>query len=75
MTRDEEILLEQVVSAHRERALDGAIRTHPAWHDLPEDVREQAFAETVVQRQLEAALNPNGLSTTARSVLARIRGV
>ena len=43
-----------------------------AWHDLAPEDRVTAARETMVLRQMEAALDPDGLSTTARSVLARI---
>ena len=74
MTRDDELLIEQVVSAWRPRDRDGGLRAHPAWHDLPEDLREQAAKAARQQRRIEAALDPEGLSSTARAVLARIRG-
>lgn len=73
MTREEELLVEQVTSAHRERGVDGTIRWHPAWHDLDESGRVHAYEETVRLRRMESALHPEGLSSTARAVLARIR--
>lgn len=73
MTRETELLLEQVTSAHRETGVDGGLRWHPAWHDLPRDAREEAYAVTARLRRMEAAIDPEGLSTTARAVLARIR--
>jgi len=73
MTRDEELLLEQVTSAHRERALDGTIQSHPAWHDLDADGRVAAFEATLRLRELERALGADGKSTTIEAVLARIR--
>lgn len=72
MTPEEEILVEAVTTAHRERGPGGELRAHPAWHDLGDEGRAAAFERTVVQRRLEAALDPEGLSTTARAVLARI---
>jgi hypothetical protein len=72
MTRDEELLLEQVLSAHRARGVDGAVKSHPAWHDLDEAGRRQAFEETLRLRDLEAALDPNGHSTTVKALLARL---
>ena len=36
--------------------------------------REELFAATQLQRALERALDPQGLSTTAHAVLARLRG-
>jgi hypothetical protein len=67
-------LIEQVVSGHRARDPDGVIQVAPAWHDLDAAGRRAAFAQTLLQRQLEAAADPEGLSSTARAVLARIRG-
>ena len=72
MTRDD--LIEQAAGAWRPATPDGGVRSHPAWHDLDEAGREQAFAAARTQRLLEAALDPEGLSSTARAVLARIRG-
>jgi hypothetical protein len=71
--RDEDLLIEQVASAYRPASRD-ELRYHPAWHDLGPDGRERAFARARALRTLEAALDPDGLSTTARAVLARIAG-
>ena len=72
MTRDEEdLLVEQVASAHRPRAID-ELRYHPAWHDLDAAARERAFDLARALRPLEAALDEEGLSTTARAVLQKI---
>ena len=68
------LLIERVVSAFRERDPDGRIRAEPAFHDLDRAGRRAAFEETRRSRLLEAALSPDGLSTTARAVLSRIRG-
>ncbi|MDP1827295.1 MAG: hypothetical protein Q8L48_28735 [Archangium sp.] len=73
MTRDEELLLEQVTGAHRERHVDGTIRAHPAWHDLDDAGREEAFEATLALRKLEAALDENGFSSTVRALLSRIK--
>ena len=72
MTREEEeLLVEQVASAHRPPSLD-ELRYHPAWHDLDAAARTRAFDLASALRPVEAALDPEGLSTTARAVLARI---
>ena len=72
MTDDDlELLIEQVAGAHRPAARD-QLRYHHAWHDLDPDARERAFDRARALRTLEAALDPDGLSTTARAVLARI---
>ncbi len=74
MTRDEELLLEEVTSAHRARGASGEVKSHPAWHDLPADARRAAFDATFSLRKLESALDPEGQSTTVKAVLSRIRG-
>jgi hypothetical protein len=74
MKDDREILIEQAASAFRDRdPRDGRARPHPAWLDLDADGRARAFDVATQLRALEAALDPEGLSTTARAVLARIR--
>jgi hypothetical protein len=67
-------LIEAVTTAFRPRdALTGELRAHDAWHDLDAAGRAEAYEETLRARELEAALDPGGLSTTARAVLSRIR--
>lgn len=66
-------LIEQVVGAFRERDPDGRIKASPAWHDLEAADRDAAFEATVLQRSLESALDAEGLSSTAKAVLARIQ--
>jgi hypothetical protein len=73
MTPEELLLLEQVVSALRERTVDGTIKSHPAWHDLEAAGRTAAFDETVRQRAIERAIDPAGVSSTIKAVLARLR--
>jgi hypothetical protein len=75
VTREEEALVEEAASAYRPRdPRDGRARPHPAWLDLDAQGRQLAFDEAARARTLEAALDPDGLSTTARAVLARISG-
>lgn len=69
----DETLVAQVTSAHRGRDLDGRVKGSPAWHDLDADGRREAFEATVLSRTLESAIDADGMSTTARAVLARIR--
>jgi len=68
-----EALVEAAAGAYRPRRPDGAVGTSPAWHDLDAAGREEAFAAATLSRRLEAALEPEGLSSTARSVLRRLR--
>ena len=49
------------------------LRAHPAWHDLLPAQRAQAHDETERLRMMEAALDPEGLSSTGHAVLERIR--
>lgn len=69
---EREALIEAVASAHRARDPRGELRFHPAWHDLDEAGRMAAADAALEQRQLEAALDADGLSTTARAVLRLI---
>lgn len=66
------MLIEQVTGAWRPRDRDGRIDGHPSWYDLSEDGRVAAYRATAVLRQIEAALDPRGLSSTAKTVLSRI---
>jgi hypothetical protein len=74
-TPDEELLIEAAATAWRARDPRGGLSFHPAWWDLDAAGRRAAFEATREARALEAALDPQGLSSTARAVLARIRGV
>jgi hypothetical protein len=74
MKDDRESLIERAAAAFRPRdPRDGRARPHPAWLDLDAAGREEAFAVAERLRALEAAIDPDGLSTTARAVLARLR--
>jgi hypothetical protein len=66
-------LVLSVTSAHRERSTHGEIRSHRNWYDLDDAARVEAHDETTKLRALEAVANADGLSSTARAVLARIR--
>jgi hypothetical protein len=65
-------LIEEVAGAWRPQVRD-ELRYHPAWHDLDDAGRRRAYELARALRQVEAALDPDGLSTTARAVLDRIR--
>jgi hypothetical protein len=72
--RERDALIEAVTTAHR--AIDPftrMVRGHEAFHDLDEDGRRLAYERTLATRVIERALDPQGLSTTARAVLARVR--
>jgi hypothetical protein len=68
-----EILIERVMSAHRPSDARRQLRFHPAWHDLNDAARQEAFERTLVARKLEAAADAEGLSTTAKAILAKLR--
>jgi hypothetical protein len=69
-----EALVEAAAGAWRPRDAAGGIRFHPAWYDLDDAGREEAFEAAAKMRAVEAAVDTEGLSSTARAVLARIRG-
>jgi hypothetical protein len=71
MTEEEELLVEEVAGAHRPEP-KGTLRYSPAWHDLDEAGRMRAYELARALRRVEAALDPDGLSSTARAVLARL---
>jgi hypothetical protein len=68
---DREALVEEAAGAWRQTS-PVEVRPHPAWADLDTAGRLEVYEITRVLRLLEAALDPAGLSTTARAVLARI---
>ena len=68
------ILVEQAVSAFRERSASGRILASPAWWDLAEEEREALFERQIDSRRVERALHPGGLSSTVRTVLGRLGG-
>jgi len=72
--RVREELVEAAAGAWRPRRPDGSLGPHPAWADLDEAGRREAFDAARLSRRLEAALDSEGLSSTARAVMARIRG-
>ena len=69
---EREILVEAAAAAWRPRDRDGVVRSHPAWHDLDAAGRREAFEAARQMRALEAAVDPQGLSGTAKAVLARL---
>ena len=73
--RETETLIEAATTAWRPRSPSGEIRAHPAWADLDAAGRLAAYEAARRLRRLEAARDLDGLSTTARAVLARLGGV
>ena len=73
MTRDDDdLLIEETAGAFRP-VRSGRVGSLPAWHDLDEAGRRAAHERAAVLRRMEAALDADGLSSTARAVLARIQ--
>jgi len=66
------LLIERVVSAHRARDAFDALKPEPAFFDLDEAARREAYELSLQTRRLEAALDESGLSSTGRAVLARL---
>ncbi len=74
MTPEEQAALVcEVASAYRETRPNGEIVWAPAFHDLDAAGRREAYDETLAHRRLEAAASADGLTGTARAVLAKIR--
>jgi len=74
MTNDpKDLLIEQAVTAFRERNTWGRILASPAWHDLAPGAREELFQRQLESRRLERALSPDGRSSTVRAVMSRLR--
>jgi hypothetical protein len=71
MNSEEELLIEAAASAHREHTYEG-VTPNAAWFDLDEAGRLRGFERARGMRKLEQAVDPRGLSATARLVLARI---
>lgn len=67
-----EMLFEEALSAWRPTGHDGRPMESPAWRALTPKQRVRLYHETVQLRAIEAALDPDGLSTTVRAVLSRI---
>ena len=68
---DERDLIEELAGAFRPRD-PRELAFHPAFYDLSEEGREEAFELAVRMRRLEAALDPEGYSGTVRAVLDRL---
>jgi hypothetical protein len=69
---DAEVVLEAATSAYRERDTYGRLKPSPAWADLAPTQRDELFQQQLVARLTEQAIDPEGLSSTARAVFDRI---
>jgi hypothetical protein len=70
-TEQEMHLIERLASAHRSPH-PTQVPEHPVLMDMTPQARERGFHYITALRTLEAALDPNGLSTTAHAVLRRL---
>ncbi|MHC5016668.1 MAG: hypothetical protein ACYTGM_19590 [Planctomycetota bacterium] len=64
---DPEVLLEAATTAHRERDSYGRVKPSPAWADLAPAQRDALFQRQLAARLVEQAVDPQGLSSTARA--------
>jgi hypothetical protein len=65
--------IEACVTAHRIRDAEGRPEPPPEWWDLPAESLDRVYRHQLQARELERRLDPEGLSTTVRAVLARMR--
>ncbi|MHC4320381.1 MAG: hypothetical protein ACYS1B_17805, partial [Planctomycetota bacterium] len=65
---DAEVLLEAATTAYRERDSHGRLKPSPAWADLAPAQRRELLDRQLFARLIEQALDPEGLSSTARAV-------
>ncbi len=72
--RQNDLLVESCVTAFRERDAEGRFVPPAAWWDLPPEALDELYERQALARELERALDPRGLSGTARVVLERIGG-
>ncbi len=70
--KPEDLLIEEAISAFRERNAWGRIQPSPAWMDLAPANREVLFERQLASRFIEGAMDPDGRSSTVRAVLARL---
>jgi len=70
---EKDALVAAVAGAYRETRTSGEIVWSPSYFDLDVAGRLEAFEEAVRERRLEAAASADGLTGTARAVLAKIR--
>ena len=68
----EELLVEGVLGAYRERDADGLPVAPPEWWDLSAQGREHAFRLQLAARRMESLLDRRGWSGTVKAVFERL---
>ena len=69
---DLEVLLEAATTTFRERDRQGRLVPPPAWFDLPAESLDRLHRRQLHAREVEKAMDPNGLSGTVKAVLDRL---
>jgi hypothetical protein len=72
--RERDVLVESCVTAFRERDPEGRLVPPATWWDLSPEALDELYERQVLAREIERALDPQGLSGTARAALERIAG-
>jgi hypothetical protein len=67
-------LIEAAITPYRERDVEGRISPPAAWWDLAPEALDELFAEQVLAREIERAVDAEGESGTVKAVMARILG-
>lgn len=70
---EDDRLLEEVLNAWRPDRVAG-LNAHEAWFDLSEEARRAAYEATLWLREMEAALDGDGHSSTVARVLDMLPG-
>jgi hypothetical protein len=68
----DDLLVEAVLGAHRERDADGLPVAPPQWWDLSPEDRERAFRLQLAARRVEGLLDARGWSGTVKAVMERL---
>jgi hypothetical protein len=74
MNGEHDSLIEAALTPYRERDREGRLVPPPEWWDLAPERLDVLFREQILAREVERAIDTEGLSGTARAVLRRIRG-
>jgi hypothetical protein len=70
----QEVLIESMLTAYRERGRHGLPMAPPAWADLSPEARLEAYRRQLAAREVERALDERGWSSTVRAVMEEVGG-